>query len=340
MGLLSEIIDMFIQKKLNSEISITPSSNVVTGTTKSAFDLPNNNKSAFDMPLNTQSSAAMPNNNSNPNEKALELWVKTWSSDIHKTEYARKRIESAKTTQLTPIKIDKNEMCGFFSGKSGKYKTFLNFCPCMDFQKNNQPCKHIYRLAIELGVLNESAKSDSSAIQTPAKSKESLDVTIDLVEQLSEEAQHTLQKIATNVRSTTPTFDIIRNASLDELLKSGLVRDTSPGKHKIKFGLKAQIAELLDSEHIEYSKGAKKVDLENLCYSHIYDKAIEVFPEIIPVTIPDKYSSVKIHWYLHRKFDEEEYFDEHSEDFITVPLLKTDLPNDDVTQQLIKHGYY
>jgi hypothetical protein len=40
------------------------------------------------------------------NEKALEKWKSSWDSSVHESDYAAKRIKSAKSAKLTPIKID------------------------------------------------------------------------------------------------------------------------------------------------------------------------------------------------------------------------------------------
>ena len=37
---------------------------------------------------------------------AAEKWSSLWSNDIHETDDAKKRIASAKSSKLTPIKID------------------------------------------------------------------------------------------------------------------------------------------------------------------------------------------------------------------------------------------
>ena len=60
---------------------------------------------------------------------------------------------------------------------------------------------------------------------------------------------------------------------------------------------------------------------------------------IVFVSIPTKFSPTKIHYYLHRKYDSVSYLDA-GEDEYGLPLLQTFLPNDDVTEQLIKRGYY
>ena len=81
-------------------------------------------------------------------------WKEAWSSEIHSNEYAEKRIKSAKAAKLTPQSIDTEAGSGIFKG-SGKspYNVTLKSCTCVDFIRNKLPCKHIYRLALELGCM-------------------------------------------------------------------------------------------------------------------------------------------------------------------------------------------
>lgn len=44
---------------------------------------------------------------------------------------------------------------GFFDHA---YETTLHECGCADFYENRKPCKHIYRLAVELGLLDKNGK--------------------------------------------------------------------------------------------------------------------------------------------------------------------------------------
>jgi hypothetical protein len=44
--------------------------------------------------------------------------------------------------------------------------------------------------------------------------------------------------------------------------------------------------------------------------------------------------------YLHRKYDTTFGFVMKDEQFLDVPLLQTNLPNDDVTGLLREYGYY
>lgn len=193
------------------------------------------------------------------NTNAIEKWNEIWDAEIHLTEHATKRIKSAKSAQLTPIKIDKEEMYGYFRGSHGHYETWLDECNCNDFKRYSLPCKHIYRLAIELGILNEKADTDINLIPHVRLEKVTLSETIDIIEALSEDAQRTLCNIARNTNSANPSVSVDSNNDIEELLLSGLViRDDDSIKERIKFGVKIEIAQLLCSHNIEFAKAAKR----------------------------------------------------------------------------------
>lgn len=273
------------------------------------------------------------------NEKASEKWKSSWDSSVHESDYAAKRIKSAKSAKLTPVKIDPIDCYGYFQGSHGRYETFLDECPCGDFRRSKLPCKHIYRLAIELGLMDISVESNINAISTPQNERVSIDETINIIEKLSEDAQRELLCIASNIRSTTPIYLVVYNPTIAELIRSGIVIDARPGEHIINFGKKSEIMELLDSQNIPYDRNVKKSVLEEICTKNIPEKFEKKFGIKIYVSIPTKFSSQKIHFYLHRKYDYELYYDENMNVY-KVPLLETDLPDDDITNQLIKRGYY
>lgn len=262
------------------------------------------------------------------NNTSLEIWEKAWSKGTHETEFAQKRIKSAKSAKLTPIKIDTEDCYGYFQGSRGRYETFLDTCPCGDFIKNKIPCKHIYRLAIELGVLNETAETNSNAIPTPKGEKATLDEEIDIVESLSEQAQSILRVIAEGYTSENPIVFEKYCAEIEELLNVGIIADT--GEKEPIFGKKAEIIELLEKENIPYQKSDSVKTLKQICEDNIKDKTMERFGYRIGVTIPTRFTSRHIHYYLSRKsslsYGGNWYYQE--------------LPDDKITDQLIKRGYY
>jgi hypothetical protein len=60
------------------------------------------------------------------------------------------------------------------------------------------------------------------------------------------------------------------------------------------------------------------------------------------VTMPAQYTPRHIHFYLHRKYDSESYYDIENNVMVfkDEKLLATTLPDDNITDQLIKRGYY
>lgn len=271
------------------------------------------------------------------NSKAIELWNSKWAPETHNTEYASKRIKSAQSAKLTPVKIDDVDLYGYFQGSHGRYETFLDYCPCGDFHRSKLPCKHIYRLAIELGVLNINAVHNDNAIPVPKGERVTLDETIDIIEGLSETAQHTLYNIAKCSTSSEPSYLISLCTEIEELLNSGIIVNMAPEEYVINFGNKGDIIAFLDSEGIPYIKSAKKNALEELCLQTVPEKTEAKFGKSIYVGIPKRFSARKIHYYLHRKYDTLFYFDDSPHE---ISLLDTVLPDDDVTEQLIKRGYY
>lgn len=277
------------------------------------------------------------------NEKALEIWKSSWDSSIHESDYAAKRIKSAKSAKLTPVKIDPVDCYGYFQGAHGRYETWLDSCPCGDFIRSKLPCKHIYRLAIELGVMDEDASTDQNAIPELNTRKVSLSETLDIVETLSMEAQYALLGIAYSTTSKDPFKQIDADEIADELIESGIISDDGTDiKEAVIFGTKPEIIDFLVKQNIEHKKSDRKNILEKLCMTAAPDAAAKHFGvrRWCNVRIPAIYSRQQIHYYLHRKYDSEYIFDENDGSYWEVSLLETDLPNDKVTDELIKRGFY
>ena len=55
--------------------------------------------------------------------------------------------------KLTPLAMDRVALSGTFKGSGGQYVATLSTCTCTDFSRRKLPCKHMYRLAYELGIL-------------------------------------------------------------------------------------------------------------------------------------------------------------------------------------------
>ena len=63
------------------------------------------------------------------------------------------RQKSAAGKKLTPISVDhENKTCQIKGSGKSAYEVNLSSCTCSDFMKRKMPCKHMYRLAHELGI--------------------------------------------------------------------------------------------------------------------------------------------------------------------------------------------
>lgn len=106
-----------------------------------------------------------------------------------------KRLNSAQQSKTSPTSIDREHETGVFYG-SGKlpYQTSLAACTCNDFVKRKKPCKHIYRLAMELGIIPLDYKTGRSSGERN-EAQISFEDSIALVEQLSEAAQKRIENM-------------------------------------------------------------------------------------------------------------------------------------------------
>lgn len=85
--------------------------------------------------------------------KFLDEWS-DWDDSLHEDEKQIERQGWAMNYPFT-FEIDKDNRCGKFSSTTlvPYYETHLDSCTCNDFLERQKPCKHIYRLAVELGLI-------------------------------------------------------------------------------------------------------------------------------------------------------------------------------------------
>ncbi|MBE6537971.1 MAG: hypothetical protein E7671_00710 [Ruminococcaceae bacterium] len=90
-------------------------------------------------------------------------------ADYHDLPAQQKRIENAKSAKNTPLDISTEGKSGKFSGSHGTYYAALEYCDCFDFKSRKLPCKHMYRLAMELGEFEGNVESDLKQVNQPSK---------------------------------------------------------------------------------------------------------------------------------------------------------------------------
>lgn len=91
--------------------------------------------------------------------------IASWTIDENDERFVN-RLERAKSSELTPLGLRNDIGYAVFSGRHGIYNTTLESCNCFDFS-GDFPCKHILRLAMEMGLLNGRFERNLSEVKYP-----------------------------------------------------------------------------------------------------------------------------------------------------------------------------
>lgn len=247
-----------------------------------------------------------------------ELWEQ-WS-DCHQSQEQQKRMARAQTAACTPVGLDRDMGAGVFKGSSGTHTTTLEHCTCVDFCRRKLPCKHMYRLAMELGLTDLSFKSDSVAVMDSIK--EPLSETVERIETLTKSQQRLFREIIWAKNSKDPISVTRVSSNLQPILDAQLLIpfDDLP---TILSGYKmAELRSLIASLGSDF-KATKKVDLINYLLENHSDQLKSKKLAYAAVKLSPRIKYGKVKWYLDRKLNQEKY-----------------LPDDDVTALLIQHGHY
>lgn len=244
---------------------------------------------------------------------AENKWFNTWDFTIHEMPEQIKRITSAKSTKTTPNTINAELQTGEFPGSGKKpYIATLDSCTCMDFIHRKLPCKHMYRLAIELDLLNEKANTGVN------KNLElSLNEAVAELEKLNDKAQQEIKYfLYQSIYRKEHSFPIIFDETTISLKSCRLFDVSNSTDIALKAFKRNQMITILDEHNISGFK--RNISLEALikwCIENITD-IWSVFPEAAVLTFSDKFITVrnKTYKYLHRKFDWDSYYSDEDEE--------------------------
>lgn len=93
-----------------------------------------------------------------------------WPEAIHDDFEQVKRIESAKKLKPAELTVDAGSQTMLAQGSAADpYVVSLSECSCADFKIRLAPCKHMYRLAMELGMMDSLPKFDKKKSSFDAK---------------------------------------------------------------------------------------------------------------------------------------------------------------------------
>lgn len=268
-----------------------------------------------------------------------ELWNK-WS-DVHNSPDQQKRIASAKKSACTPVSVDQSARTGTFKGSSGTHTTSLDHCSCVDFNRRKLPCKHMYRLAMELGAFQTDFDSDKSAIVEPKSSihRERLSATIKVVETLTEAQQRLLLEAIRSITSNHPTECLESTPDLSALIDANLIEPVVDAAQCLAKYKKNDLLILANSLGLEPDKKLLKADLINYLVENA-SQQLETQPLAYTVVRPCEHIRRRqVHMYLHRKFEGTGNYSV-SIGINHVSDLQEVFPDDAVTDLLIQYGYY
>lgn len=236
-----------------------------------------------------------------------------WPSGIHDTADQKKRLESAKSSKAIPDSIDKEHQSGVFAGSGAvPYVTTLDSCTCGDFFRRQLPCKHMYRLAIELGLLDETAEKGINK-NTLEHQQFTLEEAVAELENLTEAAQRKLGEIIqwSNANNGTE-FPVLWDEAYESLSGCPLLVEVSNPKTAIKLFKRNQIISILDEHKISGFKRNMSVDnLRAWCVETI-EEPLSVFPKVMVFAISERFQKARrsVLMYLRRKFEWEFYYND------------------------------
>ena len=280
-----------------------------------------------------------------------------WPDRLHEETDQQKRIKSAKDAKLTPLFVDSRSFTGHFSGSSGTYTTTLDDCQCGDFIRRKKPCKHIYRLAMEMGVFpSEGLKQDRAAIvepkPSPVQREQMLISVIDAIESTDTDAQIEIKTVLYHDYKQEPYLcEDIRSVQI--FIEKGLLQAEKDYLAIIKHNTqKKTLDRLVDVNYVFPDNIVKKKDKYLWCMSHAEEVGPIAYPLFGALRPSGDLLHVKrkVYTYLLRKYDDDLIFME--EGFSSVPhgaeyitrfssdgTVKTTLsfPEDEITQLLNKY---
>ena len=116
----------------------------------------------------------------------------SWDPSIHSDPAQIKRQKNAAKFETSPISI--GDEFATFRGSKKDYHTTLLSCNCADFGMRKLPCKHMYRLAYEIGIFHLDGVKHDDKISERLR----IDDVMPLVEALPDYIQKDLKSVLYN----------------------------------------------------------------------------------------------------------------------------------------------
>lgn len=257
-----------------------------------------------------------------------------------------KRLTSAQKSECAPLSLDKEKQVGSFTGKHGSYTTSMYECTCVDFMRRKLPCKHMIRLAIELGYIKIEVEHNSEKVRK-STSGFTLKELVARVESLSEEAQRLYFSFLLEFIYRKRSNVLVDNDdTVCSFVNAGLVQIVRNDRDLLESLTGKEIMDRLRSTGLAPSKRPRtNADLVNWCLNNLQDIP-NIFPDLSLITATDNTlkPSRKAYTYLRRKFEDEGVFSEITNQVEYFPAganydgVTWSFPDDEVTALLNQYG--
>lgn len=254
-----------------------------------------------------------------------------WPEKTHEDPDQQKRIQSAKSAKLTPMSVDAETQTGFFGGSAKEpYRVTLDECTCVDYIRRKLPCKHIYRLAMELGLF-----SGNYEISSNPGLNMGLPEAVGIIENYSDELQQFL--ILLFSESTPKSRDFLHWVEIDSTHEhivgsSVYIKNFQPMDADCIFSApffditrvepsdivpnlrKKDVEAVLDKVNIHPEQKMLKAELAKWCLENV-PNLIEYLPERYYIACSPRFQTVihKIIKYLRRKYEWDSFYNENME---------------------------
>ena len=151
-----------------------------------------------------------------------------WPQSVHAHQDQQTRIKSATGDAVTPDSVDrKNQTCSILGSGKLPYHVTLSSCTCDDFHRRGLPCKHIYRLAAELKLIDIPLKWGKSRGHR-LENRMYIEESVAAMEALSEPAQKELCDILRFLWDGSTPFVSVPSTPQTEELKTCLLLEWEP----------------------------------------------------------------------------------------------------------------
>lgn len=273
-----------------------------------------------------------------------DLW-RQWDGQ-HDSDDQKKRAKRALDADNTPLSVDRDNCSGTFQGSHGRYETSLERCTCVDFVRRKLPCKHMYRLAIELELFGDKSKAKNDQYARKVPKSERNDMTIAVIAKLenyTDAEQMEIKSILLDDLFHQKPAKIYKDGTIVEnAVADGLLVGTPNYEYFIRKMLKRDMLAAIKKQGDELPKSCKLVkDIAAWMIERKDTYGPMLFPNCMEVQLGYELKNVAMsaYKYLHRKFDEfaaaDAVFDLETG---TTQLIRKELPDDFETGLLNMFG--